>query len=197
MYRAVALEVMKRGIDVHDTAALHQLLDHFDFHIHMIQGSRRYRVGTEDVTDQIRTEKVSQEASHISANPLIREKMVALQRASARGVNAVFEGRDMGTVVFPEADLKIFLSGRDDVRAKRRYDQIIEKFPEEKPTLTMDKIRADMLERDNFDRNREISPLKKAEDAFEVDTSDLTPDEVVFKILECRDLVTARRKKSR
>lgn len=194
MYRAVALELLNQNLDANDTDALHRLLDKFDFRIRVLQGERRYFVGENDVTDKIRSEKISQYASQISSNPFIREKLVALQRISANGVNAIFEGRDMGTVVFPNADLKIFLTGRDDVRGQRRYEQIVERFPEEKDSLTMEKVIADMKERDDYDQNREISPLRKADTAFEIDTSDLSTDEVVFKILECRDLAALKRK---
>lgn len=195
MYRAAALDAMRKGISFSDPEALKAFLDAFQFRVRMYRGERRYFIGDEDVTDKIRTEEVSQYASKISALPLVREKMVKIQREHALGVNAVFEGRDMGTTVFPEADLKIFLTGRDDVRAHRRFDEMQAKYPEDAKRYTMDQILADLLERDAYDMKREASPLRKADDAFEIDTSDLTPDEIVFKILECKDVAAARRKK--
>lgn len=196
MYRAVALQAMRKNVDVSDPNALEALLKDFDFRIKFNREERTYLLNGEDVTNDIRTEDVSNYASKVSAIPQVREKLVQLQRQLAQGLNAVFEGRDMGTVVFPDAPLKIFLTGRDDVRSKRRFDEMKVKFPND-PSLTMDRILKDLHERDEYDMNRPISPLKRAADAYEIDTSDLTPDEVVFKILECRDLAAAARKKKK
>lgn len=195
MYRSATYAIMNQNIALDDTEALKNFLNNFDFHIKILRGERRYFVGKEDVTDKIRSEKVSIETSHVSANPLVREKMVEFQRKASSGVNAVFEGRDMGTIVFPQADLKIFLTGREDVRAQRRYNELVAKFPAEAENLTMAKVLEDLNERDRYDSEREASPLKCADDAFKIDTSDLTPDEIVFKILECKDIASARRKK--
>ena len=195
MYRAVALETLRKGIALTDAPALQKFLDGFEFRIKMFRGERRYYIGDEDITDKIRTEEVSQYASKVSAIAAIRDKMLKIQRDHALGVNAVFEGRDMGTTVFPEADLKIFLTGKSDVRAKRRFDEMKAKFPEDASHYTIEKILSDLIERDQFDMTREASPLKKADDAFEIDTSNLSPDEIVFKILECKDIASARRKK--
>jgi CMP/dCMP kinase len=188
MYRALTYGIIKNNIDVDNPEALKNYLDQFHFSIHTKYLDKAYFVDHEDVTDAIRKEEVTSNVSRISANPLVRENLVKLQREFAKGVHAVFEGRDMGTVVFPEATLKIFLSGRSEVRAKRRYEEIKNKFPDYASTLTLEKVLEDLNKRDEYDSSRSISPLKKAEDAFEVDTSDLTPDGVVSRILEIRDL---------
>lgn len=187
MYRACTYSIIKKQVNLDDFAALEEFFKNFDFDIKVKFGEKRYYVGEEDVTDAIRQDAVTSQVSRISANAKVREKMVDLQREHAKGVNAVFEGRDMGTVVFPDAQLKIFLTGRNDVRAKRRFEEMKAKYPEQSKDLTLDKVLQDILARDEYDTNREISPLKKAEDAFEVDTSDLNQQEIVYKILELKD----------
>ncbi len=195
MYRAVALDAIRKGIDVNDPNALKNLFQDFEFRIKFNRGERAYFLRGEDITEAIRTEEVSNVASQVSANSDVRDHLVQLQRDLSKGVNAVYEGRDMGTVVFPDASLKIFLTGRDDVRAKRRLAEMKSKFPQECQDLTLEKVLEDLHKRDQFDMNRAISPLKKADDAYEIDTSDLTVEDVVFKILECRDLAAQARKK--
>jgi len=131
--------------------------------------------------------------SQVATIPEVREKLVGIQRQWAVGVNAIFEGRDMGTVVFPKAELKIFLTGRPEVRATRRLAELKTRFPEEMKDLTLDQALEDINRRDVIDSTREISPLKKADDAFAIDTSELTPDEIVMKILECKDSLKGRK----
>lgn len=187
MYRALTYSLIKNDINLADLDGLKKFLECFDFNIKIQRGNRKYFVEKEDITLKIRTEKVTELVSAVSAIKVVREKLVTLQRKMATGVNAVFEGRDMGTVVFPDAYLKIFLVGKPEIRAKRRYDELKRKFPEETMNLTIEKCLEDIQFRDFYDMSREESPLIKAEDAFEIDTSDLTPEEVVFKILEIRD----------
>lgn len=187
MYRAVTYAILKQNVPIENIEELEKFLLSFDFDIKIKHGERRYFVGQEDVTNLIRMDAVTSQVSRVSAHPLIRKKLVEFQRELAHGVNAVFEGRDMGTVVFPDAQFKIFLTGRPEVRAKRRFDELKAKFPEEFKDLTVEKVLQDVIARDDYDSKREESPLKKAEDAIEVDTSDLTVDEVVFRILELKD----------
>lgn len=194
MYRSVTYAILKKGINVNDADALESFLKSFDFTIKIKHGERFYFVDEENVTDKIRQDEVTSQVSRISAIPQVREKLVELQREFAKGVNAVFEGRDMGTVVFPKADLKLFLIGRPEVRARRRYEEMKTKYPEESKSLTLEKAEQDILARDAYDSARETSPLRKAEDAFEVDTSDSTVDELIYKILEIKD--TRKRKSS-
>lgn len=186
MYRAFTYGVMKNNVNIDIPDELEKYLNTFNFDIKIKRGERRYTVNQEDVTDAIRRDECTSQVSRVSANKRVREKLVEYQRELAKGVNAVFEGRDMGTVVFPNAGLKIFLSGRLDVRAKRRFDELKAKFPDECVNLTLEKAAQDIQARDEYDSKRETSPLKKADDAFEVDTSDLSIDEVVYRILEIK-----------
>lgn len=187
MYRSITYQSIKKGINVDNPEELKSLLDGFNFDIKVKLGERRYFVDKEDVTEQIRGEEVTSKVSKIAAIPQVREKMVAMQRQFAVGVNAVFEGRDMGSVVFPNADMKLFLVAKPEVRAKRRFDELKEKFPAESEHLTLEKVLEDINARDTYDMNRSTSPLKKAEGSFEVDTTGLTVNEIIMNILELKD----------
>lgn len=187
MYRCVAYAVLKNGVNVDNPDELNAFLKDYKFDIKIKRGERFYFVGEEDVTMAIRGEAVTSLVSKVAAIKAVREKLVALQREWATGVNAVFEGRDLGTVVFPNADVKIFLTGTPEVRAKRRYEELTVRFPEESKDLTVDKVLEDINKRDHLDTTREISPLIQAEDAHVIDTSNMTVDEIIFKILEYRD----------
>lgn len=187
MYRCLTYALIKHNIPLDNPDAIKKFLETFEFDIKVHRAEKRYVVENEDVTLKIRGDEVTKLVSKVSALPVVREKLVAIQRELANGVNAVFEGRDMGTVVFPNAELKIFLTGSDEVRAKRRYDELVKKFPEKASTLTIDQVLQEINQRDMYDSTREISPLTQAHDAFLVDTTSMTPDEVVSKILECKD----------
>ncbi|MBA3238288.1 MAG: (d)CMP kinase [Parachlamydiaceae bacterium] len=187
MYRGLTWFVLQKKIDVNNPIEVADLLDQFVFEIKIKHGDRLYFVNKENVTDAIRRDQVTSLVSEVSANPVVREKLVKTQREFAVGVNSVFEGRDMGSVVFPDADLKIFLTARIEVRAKRRYLELKAKFPEESGTLTIEKAIEDINKRDAYDTERVNSPLIQARDAIIVDTSDKTIDEVVFEILELKD----------
>lgn len=194
MYRCITYGILKHHVNVNDSEALTSFLKNFKFEIKIKHGDRFYFVDDEDVTLNIRGEEVTSNVSKISAIASVREKLVLLQRELAVGVNAVFEGRDMGTIVFPNAQLKIFLTGRPEVRAARRFVELREKFPKETENLTLDKVLEDITTRDNFDSSRENSPLKQADDACVVDTSDLSLDEIILKILEFKDTIRTRLK---
>lgn len=187
MYRGITLLALEKKIDIDDPAQLASLLEDFIFEIKIKHGERQYWVNKQNVTDIIRGDQVTSSVSRIAANPAVREKLVSMQRNFAIGVNSIFEGRDMGTVVFPNADLKIFLTARIEVRAERRFLELKAKFPEECTNLTIDKAIEDINKRDTYDSTRVTSPLKQAEDAFLVDTSDKTIDEIVLEILELKD----------
>jgi len=187
MYRSLTHGLITQGIDPHHTADVLEYLERFDFDIRIKHGERFYYVDGKDVTDAIRLSEVTQLVSTVAAIKEVREKLVDVQRHLARGVNAVFEGRDMGTVVFPDAEVKIFLSASPEIRAKRRYDELKEKYPDAYRELTLEKTLEDIKQRDHIDMTREASPLKKAEDAFEIDTSTLSIDEVIQKIQEYKD----------
>lgn len=194
MYRALTYQIMKEGVDLNDPAAVDAFLSHFNLDIKIRRADKAYHVNGFDVTKEIRSQNVTSHVSQVSAIPAVREKLVAIQRQLAIGVNAVFEGRDMGSVVFPDADLKIFLEGRLEVRAQRRFDELKRERPEESKELTQEQIMKEINERDHYDSTRAASPLVKAKDAFSVDTSDLSVEEVVFQIFECRDQVKSKRK---
>lgn len=187
MYRSLTYGILKGHVNIDDPTQLAEFLNNFKFEIKIKRGERFYFVDDEDVSDKIRGHEVTSQVSKVSAKPAVREKLVLLQQKAALGVNAVFEGRDMGTVVFPHADVKVFLTGRQEVRAKRRYDELKAKYPEEFKNLTFEQALEDINNRDHYDMNREMSPLRQADDALVVDTSDLSIDEIVFKILEYRD----------
>lgn len=192
MYRAVTWSLLKQGIDWNDPAALEEFLKNFHFDIKVRMGEKYYYVDDHNVTDEIRKPEVTKHVSSVSALPAVREKLTSIQRELSLGVNSIFEGRDMGTVVFPNADLKIFLTGDPKVRAERRYQELVAKFPELKNSLTLESVLEDLNTRDAQDSNREHSPLKKADDCFLVDTTGLSIDEVCLKILECKDRLKKR-----
>lgn len=189
MYRTLTYGLQKQHIDLYQTDRLREFLATFPdkFDIKIVQRERHYYFEGEDVSKKIRGKEVTSAVSEVSAHKAVRELLIALQRQLAVGVNAVFEGRDMGTVVFPDAALKIFLTGKDEVRAKRRYDELKAKYPVETENLTLEQCLFDINTRDALDKARENSPLVQAPDAFVIDTSHLSVDEVVFRILEYKD----------
>lgn len=189
MYRCLTYGIISKGISPDDTTALQAILDGFQFEFRMVKGERHYFVDGNDVTDEIRSPQITSLVSRVSAIKEVRQKLVTIQRSLADTVNAVCEGRDLGTVVFPHANLKIFLTGKDEVRAQRRLAEFKAKFPEATESLTLDQAIHEIVERDRYDSARENSPLKKAGDAIEIDTTELTIPEVVAKIL---DLVEKR-----
>lgn len=179
MYRTMALYLLRSGIDREDAAAISAACGKPEITIEYRDGIQVVLLDGENVNEFLRTPRVSDMASRSSANPDVRAKLLELQKDLARRENVVMDGRDIGTVVLPDAQVKIFLTASVDVRADRRYRELIEKG--EKADL--DEIRAQIKERDERDMNRPISPLKQAEDAVLVDTSDMTIDEVVAAIM--------------
>lgn len=181
MYRCLTYAVIKNNIDL--SSGLHDFLKQFSFDVKLINGEKHYFVDKEDVTEQIRAPGVTSLVSEVSALKEVREKLVALQQQWAVGVDAVFEGRDLGTVVFPHAYLKVFLTGRTDIRAQRRFNELRMRFPEDTQELTLEQAIEDISKRDIYDSTREISPLKQAADSYVVDTSNYTADEIVDIII--------------
>lgn len=196
MYRCLTYAALKRKINLDNPEELAQFLHDFKFVMRIKHETKHYFVDNEDVTDKIRLGDVTAAVSRVSAIKEVREKLVALQRELAEGVNCVVEGRDMGTVVFPRAEIKVFLSGRPEVRAKRRFDELKAKYPEESTNLTMEQTLQEINQRDTHDMNREISPLKQASDALVVDTSDKSIGDIVLEILEYKDSLKTRRPKT-
>lgn len=182
MYRAVTYLILKSKCDFNDEATIKKILKDLKYEIKTDgDGDKTYIVNGEDVTLKIRSHEVTTAVSEISKKEYIRFAVVKMQRSFATH-NAVFEGRDMGTVVFPYADVKFFLTASTAIRADRRYSELLEKFPELSSTYDYNKILEDIIKRDETDSNRKISPLKKPDDAYEIDSSYLSIDEVVNKL---------------
>jgi cytidylate kinase len=193
MYRCVAWKILKEGIDPSDETRIGALMPSFAFEMRTDpQGERAYFVDGEDITSQIRSRHVTDASSKIATYAAVRKALVSVQRRFGLGCSAVFEGRDMGTVVFPDADLKIFLTACPQVRAQRRYRELLTKFPDIGSTLSEEKILQEIEERDRTDSTRLISPLKQAEDAILIDTSNLSISQVIDQIVR---LKTSRRRK--
>ena len=185
MYRSVAWLIQKQGISPSEPEKIIALLPEFSFEIRTEKnGSKHYLVNTVDVTDAIRLEPISSLASQVARIPEVRSALVEIQRRFGKSSNAVFEGRDMGTVVFPDADLKIYLTAAPEVRAERRYRELLEKFPDCAEILNFDQILQDIIDRDCNDTTREISPLKQAPDAVLIDTSSLSVEQVISRITD-------------
>ncbi len=181
MYRAVTYGIITQKIDTTNQEALQSFLEKNPVQIETHFNEKRIFLGKEEVTSKIRTKEVTDRVSEVSAIKAVRDTLVATQRTLAHGVNAVFEGRDMGTVVFPDADVKIFLTASLDVRAKRRYNELIAKDPSLQ--LTLDTVVADIDRRDTYDASRDISPMRPAPDATIIDTSGLTVDQIINRII--------------
>lgn len=180
MYRAVALFFVENNVSDGTDSRIESLLDKLEISIKYEDGAQKVILNGEDVTDKLRLEEIGKLASKFSAIGSVREKLVALQRKLAQKENVVMDGRDIGTVVLPNADLKIYLSASSKVRAKRRYLELLEKGHTD---LDINEIEDEIIKRDEADMNREISPLKQADDAYYLDSSDMTLVEVVSKIL--------------
>jgi CMP/dCMP kinase len=187
MYRAISWGILKNNINLDDPVALDTFLKEYPVTVKTHYIEKRYFLGTEEVTDKIRLPEVTKLVSKVSSYRQVRDALVAIQRTLAQGVNAVFEGRDMGTVVFPDADLKIFLTASPEVCAERRFNELIQKHPSLSSTLTQDGVKKDMALRDQQDANRDISPMKPADDAIIIDTSNLTIDDVINKIIVLKE----------
>ena len=183
MYRAMAYYLIQNQVDAADQEAIAAACPHADISICYQDGEQVVLLNGENVNAYLRTEAVGNMASVSSAVPEVRKKLVELQQKLARETNVVMDGRDIGTVVLPDADVKVYLTASVETRAKRRFLELQEKG---EPT-DLAKIAADIEDRDYRDMHRDISPLRQAEDATLVDSSDMTIDQVVERILElCR-----------
>ena len=180
MYRTLALACLKKGIDTDDENAVSEAAQSAALDIRYIDGVQHMYLDEEDVSIQIRTEQVSKAASDTSKYQQVRERLVDLQRELSQKYDVVMDGRDIGTVVLPDADLKVFMTASAQVRAQRRYKEYLEKGIE----ADLGQILKDIEERDYNDSHRENSPLVQAEDAVLLDTSYMNIDEVTRKITE-------------
>ena len=180
MYRAIALYLLRTGTDPEDENALRRALDRINVGIGYENGAQQILLNGENVTGLIRTEPVSDMASRSSAKAMVRARLDDLQLSLAERFDVIMDGRDIGTKILPDAELKIFLTASVQARAKRRFLENQEKgIPG-----TLEEVEEDIRERDERDTNREVSPLRQAEDAVLVDTSDMTVDEAVETIVK-------------
>lgn len=183
MYRAIALYLLDTKTDISDEAAVKHALDNFHINIVYEAGVQHVFIDLQDVSTEIRSEKVGNMASKTSALAPVRAKLLDLQRDIASKNDVIMDGRDIGTNILPDAELKIYLTASVDVRAERRYKELI--IHGENPDL--DTIKKDIETRDYQDMNREIAPLKQAEDAVLLDTSDMDIAEVVDEIIKLKN----------
>ena len=179
MYRAMALFMLRAGVDPQDAEAISSKCQKADITIAYEDGEQVVYLNGENVNAYLRTEEVGNMASATSVQPAVRKKLVELQQALAAKSDCVMDGRDIGTCVLPNAQVKIYLTASSAVRAKRRYDELTAKGEE----CDIAKIQADIEERDYRDMHREHSPLKQADDAILVDSSDMTIEEVIEHII--------------
>ena len=179
MYRAMALYFLRKGIDKTDESAINTALGQVEITIRYENGAQQVILNGENVSGLIRTEKVGNMASATSVYKKVREKLVELQKELARQADVIMDGRDIGTCVLPDADVKVYLTASSAVRAKRRYNELKEKGTD----CDLDEIEKDIIDRDYRDMHRENSPLKQAEDAVLLDSSDMTLKEVVDAIV--------------
>lgn len=178
MYRAMAYYFLKQGIVKNDENAITAASDGADVTIRYENGVQQVFLNGENITGSLRTEQVGNMASSTSVYPAVRKKLVALQQKLAKTTDVIMDGRDIGTCVLPEAQVKIYLTASVETRAKRRYDELVEKGE----PADLAKIAADIEERDYRDMHREMSPLRQAEDAILVDSSEMNIEEVVAAI---------------
>ena len=178
MYRALAIHFLQKGISPENTGDIIEACWDADISIRYENGVQQVYLNGENVTGMLRTEEVGNMASKTSAVPEVREKLLELQRTLAKENDVIMDGRDIGTNILPDADVKIYLTASVETRAKRRYDELKEKGED----CDLDQIAQDIKERDERDMNRETAPLRKAEDAILVDSSHMSIPEVVSEI---------------
>lgn len=179
MYRAMALFLLRNHVSPEDAAAIERTCEDAEIGICYEKGQQVVYLNGENVNDLLRSEEVGKMASISSQIKSVRLKLVDLQRRLAETTDVIMDGRDIGTCVLPDADVKIYLTASSRVRAQRRFDELQEKGI----ACNFDEIEKDIIERDRRDMTREESPLKKAEDAIEVDTSDMSIEQVIATII--------------
>ncbi len=180
LYRTVGLYAKRRGVDPKDEAAVTPILADLDIDVKIEDGTQQVYLNGERVGDAIRTPEMSMYASAVSALPTVRAFLLETQRAFARRSSVIMDGRDIGTVVLPDADVKIFLTASDEVRAERRLKELLEKGQ----TVTFEEVLSDMRARDLADSTRAAAPLKQADDAVLLDNSNLDFEGTVARALE-------------
>ena len=180
MFRTIAYYFLTHDIDPKEEEQVNANCDAIQIEIKYEVGEQHIFLNGSDVSKEIRREEVGKNASVVAKYPKVREKLLELQRSMAASTNVIMDGRDIGTVVLPNAECKIFLTASSRVRAERRYKELVEKGE----ACDLEQIEKDIIARDEQDMNREIAPLKQAEDAVLVDSSDMTIAAVVERIME-------------
>lgn len=173
MYRTIGLYAVRQGADLHDAAAVAALLPQIRLDIRLVDGTQHVYLNGEDVSEAIRAEEIGMAASVVSAHPPVRAFLLETQRGLAANQNVLMDGRDIGTVVLPNATVKIFLTASPEARAQRRCKELQEKGQ----AAEYETVLADIRQRDDQDTHRAVAPLKQAEDAILVDTSDIDFDQ--------------------
>ncbi|MGO4960863.1 (d)CMP kinase [Jeotgalibaca porci] len=179
MYRALTLSALRKGADLESEPAILAVLDESEIHLTQVEGHQTVFLNDEDITETIRSTDVTKNVSVVSSHEKVRAEMVRRQQRFAEKGGIVMDGRDIGTVVLPNADLKIYLVASAEERALRRYHESVAKGM----TVSLEQLTEDMKARDHYDMNREASPLRKADDAVELDTTHLSIDAVVETVL--------------
>lgn len=183
MYRGLAIHFLEKGIEAEEKEKIAEACKDADVTIRYEDGQQQVYLNGKNITAKLREEAVGNMASKSSAIPEVRAKLLELQRELARKEDVIMDGRDIGTCVLPDADVKVFLTASVETRAKRRYDELVEKGV----ACNLEEIARDIAERDERDSTREIAPLKQAEDAVLVDSSHMTIEEVVAAIVKLCD----------
>lgn len=180
MYRAIGLYALRAGKDPKDNAAVNALLPQIKLRLASIEGEQHIYLKEEDVSTAIRTEAAGMAASAVGANPAVRAFLLELQRDMAKKQDVLMDGRDIGTVVFPDAELKIFMTADPAVRARRRYDELRAKGDD----VSLEEIERNVRERDRADMSRAVSPLRQAPDAVVLDNSRMSVEEQMAWFME-------------
>lgn len=184
MYRAFAWVCLQKNVDLHDSEIIKKLLSEFDFNIADENNQKHYFVNGNDVTEAIRSRPVTACVSAVSALREVRDALLPIQHRFGSSRNAVFEGRDLGTIVFPHAEIKIFLTADPAIRAERRMEELLVKSPKETALLSKEQLLSEINRRDAADSTREIAPLRCPDNAYTIDTTHLSIDQVVEEIIK-------------
>jgi len=182
MYRTVALFCINNGVDTTDKVKVGEILPKINIEIKLEEGLQKIFLDGDDVTNKIRTQEVGQGASDVGVILSVREKLVELQRELAKGTTVIMDGRDIGTNVLPKAEIKIYLDASVEERSRRRLGELVQNGIE----ASFGEVKEQIKIRDKNDMTRKHNPLKKAEDAVEVDSTDMSIDEVVARIIEIK-----------
>ncbi len=190
MYRAITFIVLRNNVE-DEIDEIIKIANQADIKLRFENGVTRVFVNGEEVTENIRTPEVNGKVSDVSKIPEVREQMVKIQRKLGQNTNIIAEGRDTTTVVFPDATIKVYLTASLDERVKRRHKELVEKGM----NLTFEEVKENIMQRDRIDSSREASPLIKADDAVEVDSTNMTIPDEIYKILEMIEKATGRKLK--